>query len=80
MPTVELRPAFTWTCDDCGRDNFGRMVRLEPESIDLDDLPPDLDGDAIREWLASGGEGDFLTHPRRVTCGDCGAAFDAEAL
>lgn len=76
--TAELIPAYVWTCDDCGLDNFGRMVRLEPESIDLDDLPGHLDADDIREWIAGGGEGEFLISPERVTCPHCGATYDAE--
>lgn len=77
---AELIPAYVWTCDECGRDNFGRMTRLEPESIDLDNMPDHLDGDDIREWIAEGGEGEFLISPTSVTCQHCGVTFFAEYI
>lgn len=74
MASVELHQAFLWTCNSCGRDNFARAVTLEPASIDLDDEPEE-----VREWLADGQEGAWLTTPDRVTCGHCRAEFDVES-
>jgi hypothetical protein len=31
--SVELRPAFEWTCEACGRDNFARAVTYEGPPI-----------------------------------------------
>lgn len=31
--TVQLHTAFTWTCEECGQDNFERSVTLEPELV-----------------------------------------------
>lgn len=79
-PSAELIPAYVWTCDICGSDNFGRMIRLEMESISPDNFPDHLDRDAILEWIESGGDGDFLTVPGQVTCQSCGEIFLAEPL
>lgn len=76
--TVELHQAYLWTCDVCGRDNFERSITIDPESIDLDDLPDGVDPDMVREWIDGGGEGDFVTAPTRVTCGHCRAVFDVD--
>lgn len=35
MHKVELHPAFWWTCDSCGRENYGRAVR--PSNAGTDD-------------------------------------------
>lgn len=35
MKSVEMRPAFVWTCDYCGRDNFtAGVVDPDPQSTD----------------------------------------------
>jgi hypothetical protein len=79
LRVVELIPAFSWTCDDCGRDNFERSIAVAPESLDPQALPvaADEDAETIRDWLAAGGEGSWAMAPRRVTCRHCGARFDA---
>jgi hypothetical protein len=76
LPAVELIQAFTWTCHTCGRDNFERAITIDPERIDLTDVP-----DHIHEWLEEGGEGvGFLAvrAPTQVKCGHCGAEFRTE--
>lgn len=74
---IEMRPAYQWTCDECGRDQFeSAMVadfteedRLETaKSLGMIDeycteIPEDL-------------EGDFVSHPERVKCNACGAEFE----
>src|SRR5690349_12222327 len=70
MPATELHPAWWWTCDDCGRDNFVRATLLTPEQVRsrADDELSEIDLDE---------EGDWFTTPNRVTCGHCKATFDA---
>jgi hypothetical protein len=72
MKTVELRLAFTWTCDECGIDNFTRGVTVPPASIHEDEID-----ESIQEWIESGLSGDFLTIPDTVKCQDCKAEFKA---
>lgn len=68
MISVELRTAFEWTCEDCGRDNFVRAV-----------VPESLDG-VIPEGLELGDfeGGEWVMKPDAVTCGHCGAGFGVE--
>ncbi len=71
---VEIRQAWEWTCDECGRDNFERAVLADSSAIDTDGDGPEAE--AVRDWMNSGGEGRFLMVPRRVTCPRCGVGFD----
>lgn len=66
MPDVELHPAYSWTCDECGRENFARAV--VPESLE-GELPEGFDDEAYDgvQWIMK---------PERVTCSACGAEFD----
>jgi hypothetical protein len=79
MPNkVQMNPAYCWTCDECGRDNFVRAVRAdisEEESLDklrkMGQLQP-------YEELPEGVEGDWITYPDHVKCNHCEAEFDSE--
>ena len=75
---VEIRQAWEWTCDDCGRDSYERAVLVDPSAIDPDDLPDaaNLDAEKVRAWIDEGGSGQFVVAPERVTCPHCGASFD----
>jgi hypothetical protein len=66
---VELRLAFSWTCHECGRDNF--VNGIQPE------YDPVLDFQ-MRDSLAVGAEqeGQFLAAPKKVTCGYCTHKFE----
>lgn len=68
--TAELRPAFEWTCDHCGHDQFTRAIVVAIESINLDECD-----DEIREWIESGESGHFVRSPDQVKCGDCGREY-----
>lgn len=71
-----MRPAYEWTCEECGRDQF---VKCEVADIHPDDAEQfaadndlDIDPDELRE------EGMFVTYPDEVTCQFCGETFDTE--
>lgn len=66
--TVELRPAYAWDCDECGRENFARAVVPELSPDELEELRSEH---GIDPWDA----GDFVTMPSRVECTYCGAVF-----
>lgn len=71
---VEMRPAHTWTCDECCRDNFERGVVAE------------LSPEGSREMRDAGCEGNelktgfWMTIPESVKCGHCGAEFETEEM
>lgn len=31
-PRVELKSAYSWHCDDCGRENFASVIALDKEN------------------------------------------------
>jgi transcription elongation factor Elf1 len=68
MRTVELHPAHTWDCDDCGAENFVRCVVPEMSEEDLAEL---RDDHGVQPWET----GQFMTMPNEVTCAKCGATF-----
>lgn len=39
LEVVELRPAYTWTCEECGRDNFGLGLMTQSENGFLFSIP-----------------------------------------
>lgn len=69
MYTVELRPAWGWTCNSCGRDTFVRAI--VPESLE-GQLPEGYDPEDFEG-------GDWITKPDRVRCSHCGVVFRVEA-
>ena len=83
---AELHPAFSWDCDDCGRENFVRCVAVEPESEDT------IAGDVVEDFVAPASAdisedqdgslfeyviGRITVAPKMVTCGHCQKTFPA---
>lgn len=65
---VELRPAWAWDCDACGRENFARAV-----------VPCSLEGQLPEGFDASDFEGgEWITKPDSVECEYCGTEFGVE--
>lgn len=77
--TVELREAFAWTCDECGRDNFETAIHLE--SLDSD---KELIDQTLRETLGLNEfeeippeyKGEFLAVPVNVSCRYCEEEYE----
>jgi hypothetical protein len=66
---VEIRLAYAWDCEDCGRENFERAVVYE------------LSPDERRELLEQGDSpetGNWLVPPERVKCHHCGSEFETK--
>lgn len=71
-PITELRLAFAWTCDACGRDNFERGVHRELPPAELLARCAHAPVDVVT--------GHELTPPGRVACPHCGAVFKAVTM
>lgn len=69
MAKVELKPAFTWDCESCGRENFTRGVcpEMDDESQTEMRLEHGIDPDEDGRWMMM---------PTQVTCARCGACFE----
>lgn len=66
--SVELRPAFQWTCPDCGVDHFESVWVLEGSEEDLAAAREDL---GIEPWEP----GEVVMAPPRVICSECKMFF-----
>jgi ribosomal protein S27E len=74
--TVELHQAYEWTCEKCGRQNFGSSITAELTPEERQEMLHDIGDvdDDDREYVLNGC---FLTSPDEVTCAHCGETFDA---
>lgn len=74
---IELRPAFEWTCEECGRDQYESAVRPEMSDDDRAEVLREMGAD---EWLAESENhaGELLAAPERVTCKHCQTTFETQ--
>ena len=79
IPTVvELRTAFHWFCENCGRANFSLPQKMEFAPGEREAVFRELQEWDEAEPLPDGWEEfDMLEMPERVTCEFCGESFDA---
>jgi hypothetical protein len=71
---VQLEAAFVWTCEGCGRTNYGRFITVE-----LDEDQKQIIQDAISDILDIDVEpktGDWVSLPKRVRCKRCKTIYD----
>lgn len=66
--SVELVPAFLWTCPECGVDKFERAIVVELSAEEMDELRQDH---GVQPWET----GNFLNSPKNVTCDMCKQTF-----
>jgi hypothetical protein len=71
MGKVTLNPAFSWTCEDCGRDQFTRGIAVEMSEEGRAELNEE-------NGLGPEPDGVWMMMPEQVTCEHCGAMFDTE--
>lgn len=77
MIELELHPAFTWTCDACGLDNWQRSVTrwLDPKNPEereiIESMGGDLEGDEEEMKFS------VRSIPKTVTCKHCENTFKA---
>jgi len=67
---IELRPAFTWDCPECGREHFVRVRIPEFTQHEIAELREEH---GVNEWEA----GNFIAAPSSVTCKYCKFEFSA---
>jgi len=75
--TVEMRPAYEWTCDSCGRNQFESAMAAD--FGDADRLAAAKEAGLVDEFadeIPDELTGDFVTYPDSVTCRHCGALFE----
>ena len=74
---VEMRPAYEWTCDECGADQFeSAMVAGFSEEDRLETAKQLGIVDEFCTEIPEDMTGDFVTHPEQVTCKECGSCFE----
>lgn len=69
---VELHPAHTWDCPDCGRENFCRGVTMEMSNEDVQEMIDRFGGEPTDHRSY------WITAPESVTCAHCGKEFEAK--
>ena len=67
LKTVELRSAYTFTCEECGRDTFGRLIAVEMSQEDRENL--------VFKYGELAEQGDWEMWPEQVKCSHCGVEF-----
>jgi len=72
---VELRHAYVWTCDECGRDNFHNGLTLDPSQW----TPEELAAKRKEFGIEPGEECEWMWRPDTVVCEFCGAEFRVES-
>lgn len=70
---VEMRPAYEWTCPECGRDYFERGIVPEMSEEDLAELREEH---GLEPWEV----GVFMLMPEHVECSECNCKFETERM
>lgn len=74
---AEMRPAYEWTCHDCGASQFESAMLAEFNEEDRLEAAKDLGLlDEFADEIPEDMTGDFVTYPTRVKCRECGAEFE----
>ena len=74
LSKIQLRPAFEWTCEKCGTDNFERAMIREctpqefAEAVESGDVDPDETSDSF----------EMIAMPIDVKCIRCSTEYEAE--
>lgn len=79
-PAVELIPAYSWTCHDCGIDNWVRCV-THPLSLghDREDIEEMYSEEEIEDIKEGRMAPSITSHPYTVKC-ECGAEYRAMSM
>ena len=75
---TELRPAWNWTCDSCGRENFIHIIEADLRGDDRVEVARALG--IIDEDEDHVPPGIMFSRPEFVTCDYCEAKFQAHDM
>jgi len=76
---IEMRPAYEWTCESCGRNQFeSAMVADFSEEERLQTAKAMGLVDEYCTEVPEDLTGDFVTHPETVRCNHCGESFETK--
>lgn len=71
---VELKPVWSWDCEECGRENFARSFTTEMHVDEVREMMSEENEDEDDEDIICG---ILIEHiPDEVTCKHCGAMFE----
>lgn len=70
-PKIEIRLAYTWTCEECGRDNSCHAISPQYDT-ELEWQMKEHFGYGMNDG------GQFMMSPSRVTCGHCHETFETQ--
>lgn len=83
MEHVELHQAWTWDCDNCGRENYARAVSVNPDEFEAGEL--EEVADALGVGGIPGVDYEFgelhkmlVSQPEVVKCAHCGEEFSTK--
>jgi hypothetical protein len=71
--TIEMRHAWEWTCEECGRDNYTTAISAEMSAEDKQRL---LDGFSV----VGTNPKSIYTYPDEVTCRFCKKTFETHGI
>ncbi len=78
---AEMRPAYQWTCDECGVLQFESAMVADFNEEDRLETAKSLGiVDEFCEEIPEDMTGDFVTYPDEVTCRECGATFETQHM
>ena len=66
---IELHPAFVYDCDNCGRENFVRAVRIEADEETMQELREE-------HGIEAYDVGDWCQAPVTVKCAYCNTEYE----
>jgi hypothetical protein len=69
--SVQLRPAFAWTCENCGKDNYVEGIRP-----DVEEVMPDEPAGLAEMSEALGVKSEWVMIPLNVKCKECKHTYE----
>ena len=77
MLIIELHPAFSWDCAECGRENFQRAISrfLDPNDPVEASIIREAHGIAEDDEIPPSRQCRVKTIPEKVTCKHCNMQF-----
>lgn len=78
---VEMRPAYEWTCEVCGRNNFESGVVCELTNEDRIDQARFMGLiDEFAEMVPEELQGEYVSYSDSVTCPHCQSEFPTKHM